>query len=100
LNLRTNMASVNANALEVDWPEGSRLFFLFNPFDREFMQLFLERVHATASPGTTQYLVFMNLKHPELLARYSFQSCRHRAMGRMIWRLLSPYPLQICRYEA
>lgn len=100
MNLRTNTVSVNANALEAEWPHGSRVFFLFNPFDREFMQRFLERVHATADPGSTHYLVFLNLKHPELLARHPLQPCSRRPMGRMIWRLLSPYPLLIYRYEA
>lgn len=99
LKLQTKAASVNANALEADWPQGARIFFLFNPFDREFMQRFLERVHATADPGTTQYLVFLNLKHPELLAHYPFQRHPGRLIGRMIWWFVSPYPLLIHRYE-
>lgn len=100
LNLRTNAKSVNANALEADWPQGSCVFFLFNPFDREFMQRFLQRVQATTGPGTRHYLVFLNLKHPGLLQQYPLQSCPRGRMSRMIWRLLSPYPLLICRYDA
>jgi hypothetical protein len=100
LHLTTSMASVNGNALEAEWPEGSRVFFLFNPFDREFMQRFLDRVNATSSGGTRQYLVFLNLKHPELLARYPLQACTRRLAGRLIWRLISPYPLLIYRYDA
>jgi|GEM_PF-2194303 len=99
LKLQTKATSVNANALEVEWPQGSRVFFLFNPFDREFMQRFLGRVHATANPGTTHYLVFLNLKHPELLGQYPFQPRRRRLIDRAVWWFLSPYPLLIYRYE-
>lgn len=100
LKLRTDTASVNANALEADWPHGPRVFFLFNPFDREFMERFLDRVHATADPGTSQYLVFLNLKHPELLAHYPLQRRPRRPLERMIWRLVSPYPLLVCHFQA
>lgn len=100
LGHRTVAASVHANALEADWPGGSRLFFLFNPFDREFMQRFLQRVQSTADPGTRHYMVFLNLKHPELLQHYPFQPHPRRLIDRVVWSLLSPYSLVICRYDA
>lgn len=100
LNLLENTTSVNANALEAEWPEGPRAFFLFNPFDREFMERFLTRVVATATAGTRHYLLFLNLKHPDLLAKFPFRPCAGSPVSRIISRLVSPYPLLVYRYDA
>lgn len=99
-NLLESTTSVNANALEAEWPDGPRAFFLFNPFDREFMERFLARVVATAAAGTSHYLLFLNLKHPDLLAQLPFHQCTSSHVSRIIWRLVSPYPLLVYRYDA
>jgi hypothetical protein len=97
--LRGATTSVNANALEADWPKGSRAFFLFNPFDREFMRRFLTRARDTALPGSRNYFLFLNLKEPDLPADFSLEPCPGSPAERMIWRLMSPYPLYVYRYD-
>jgi hypothetical protein len=95
-----SVESVNANALEANWPEGSRAFFLFNPFDREFMERFLHRICTTAAPGAHQYMLFLNLKNPELLSQFPFEQCQTSLLGKATWALVSPYPLLVFRYIA
>ena len=92
--------SVLGNALNVPWPDGSCVFFLFNPFDREFTEQFFERICSCTSPGFEHFLLLLNFKHHDLLKNYPFRVQKMGLIDRVIWRCLSPYPITICHYPS
>lgn len=92
------ISSVLGNALEADWPKGSTVFFLFNPFDTEFTARFLQRVKAEIGENETAYLLFLNLKHQDLLSEADFQPVPLGLLEAVFWRVVSPYRISIYRY--
>jgi SAM-dependent methyltransferase len=89
--------SVNGDALTVEWPAGRTIFFMFNSFGREFTALLLKKLAERAQRGISDYVIFSNMKHGDLIAPGQVERIRPGFLAASYFALASPYPLDIYR---
>jgi hypothetical protein len=88
------------DATKFDPPREPLVIYCFNPFGKKIMQQFVERLVASlrAHPRDC-YFIYLNRQCPECFGEGGFEPVPSSPRQTAIDKLISPWPLVICRYR-